>query len=179
MLEVQIRPTVANDLSRLMGFDHTISSESVWQLELRREAGQVTAAFREVRLPRSISVSYPHNPFALADDWARKSMMYTALLGQEPVGYIGLLERGTASVVYITDLAVNVAHRRQGVASALLDASQDWAAGRSHRRIILEMQSKNLPVIRLAQKFGYEFCGYNDHYYLNQDVALFFGKALK
>ncbi len=179
MPEIQIRPTVANDLSRLMGFDHSISSDSVWQLELRREAGQVTAAFREVRLPRSISVAYPHNPFALADDWARKSMMYTALIGQEPAGYIGLLERGTASVVYINDLAVNVAHRRQGVGSTLLEAAQDWAAGRSHRRIILEMQSKNLPVIRLAQKFGYEFCGYNDHYYHNQDVALFFAKAIK
>jgi ribosomal-protein-alanine N-acetyltransferase len=82
-------------------------------------------------------------------------------------------------VVYINDLAVNVAHRRQGVGSTLLQAAQDWASGRSHRRVILEMQSKNLPVIRLAQKFGYEFCGYNDHYYLNQDVALFFGKALK
>jgi ribosomal protein S18 acetylase RimI-like enzyme len=162
-----------------MGIDHSISSESVWQLELRRETGQVTAAFREVRLPRSISVAYPHNPFALADDWMKKSMIYTALIGQEPVGYIGLFERGAASVVSVTDLAVNVARRRQGVGSALLEAVQDWAAGRSHRRIILEMQSKNLPSIRLAQKFGYEFCGYNDHYYLNQDVALFFGKSLK
>jgi len=179
MLDIQIRPTVANDLSRLMGIDHSISSESVWQLELRRETGQVTAVFREVRLPRSISVSYPHNPFALADDWAGKSMMYTALLGQEPVGYICLLERGKESVVYITDLVVNAGHRRQGVASTLLSAAQDWASGRSHRRMILEMPSKNLPSIRLAQKFGYDFCGYNDHYYLNQDVALFFGRALK
>ena len=179
MLEIDIRPTVANDLSRLMGFDHSITSESVWQLELRREPGQVNASFREVRLPRSISIEYPHNPFALADDWVRKSMMYTGLVGQDPVGYISLLERGAASVVWVTDLVVNMAYRRQGVANALLAAAQDWAANRSHRRLILEMQSKNLPAIRLAQKFGYEFCGYNDHYYINQDVALFFAKALK
>ncbi len=179
MPEIQIRPTIANDLSRLMGFDHSTTSESVWQLELRRDTGQVTAAFREVRLPRSISVTYPHNPFALADDWVRRSMMYTAAIGQEPAGYISLLERGIDSVVSITDLVVNLAHRRQGVGTALLTAAQDWAAVRSHRRLILEMQSKNLPAIRLAQKFGYEFCGYNDHYYLTQDVALFFSKALK
>ena len=179
MLEIDIRPTVANDLSRLMGFDHSVTSESVWQLELRREPGQVNASFREVRLPRSISIEYPHNPFALADDWVRKSMMYTGLVGQDPVGYISMLERGAASVVWVTDLVVNMAYRRQGVANALLAAAQDWAANRSHRRLILEMQSKNLPAIRLAQKFGYEFCGYNDHYYINQDVALFFAKALK
>ncbi len=179
MSDIHLRPTVATDLSRLMGFDHSIGSESVWQLELRRDAGQVVTTFREVRLPRSITVAYPHNPFALADDWVRKSMMYTAFIGQDPVGYISLLERGVVSVVWITDLVVDVAYRRQGVGSALLAAGQDWAASRSHRRIILEMQSKNLPAIRLAQKFGYEFCGYNDHYYINQDVALFFAKVLK
>ena len=47
------------------------------------------------------------------------------------------------------------------------------------RRLVLEVISKNQPGIRLAQKFGFEFCGYNDQYYPNQDVALFFGRALK
>lgn len=179
MPDIQLRPTVASDLSRLMGFNHSITSESVWQLELRRDSGQVAVVFREVRLPRSITVTYPHNPFALADDWIRRSMMYTAYIGQDPAGYISLLERGSDSVVWVTDLVVNEVNRRQGVGSALLMAAQEWAAARSHRRLILEMQSKNLPAIRIAQKFGYEFCGYNDHYYLNQDVALFFAKALK
>jgi ribosomal protein S18 acetylase RimI-like enzyme len=179
MPEIQTRPTIASDLSRLMGFDHSITSESVWQLELRRDVGQSTAMFREVRLPRSIQVAYPRNPFALADDWATRSMMYTALIDQDIVGYISLLERGMDSSASVTDLVVNAATRRQGVGSALLASAQDWGAGRSLRRIILEMQSKNLPAIRLAQKIGYDFCGYNDHYYLTQDVALFFAKALK
>ncbi|MFN3492042.1 MAG: GNAT family N-acetyltransferase, partial [Anaerolineales bacterium] len=117
--------------------------------------------------------------FALADDWVRKSMMFTALIAQDPIGYICLLERATASVVWITDLVVDASFRRRGVASALLVAAQDWAETRLHRRLILELQSKNLPAIRLAQKFGYDFCGYNDQYYLNQDVALFFAKPLK
>jgi ribosomal protein S18 acetylase RimI-like enzyme len=179
MSELKLRPTVAPDLSRLMSFDHSVVSEAVWQLELRRDTGQVTAAFREVRLPRSITVTYPHTQFALADDWVRRSMMYTAFIGADVVGYISLLERGSASVVWVTDLVVDAAHRRMGVGSALLAAGQDWAASRAHRRLMLEMQSKNMPAIRLAQKFGYEFCGYNDHYYINQDVALFFGKVLK
>lgn len=179
MPEIVIRPTVAADLSRLMAFDHSITSDSVWQLELRRDTGQVSATFREVRLPRTIQVAYPHNPFALADDWVRKSMMYTAFLDSNPVGYISLLERGTASVVWITDLVVDASSRRKGVGRALAAAGQEWAESRSHRRLIFEMQSKNLPAIRLAQKSGFEFCGYNDQYYINQDVALFFSKVLK
>jgi ribosomal protein S18 acetylase RimI-like enzyme len=179
MADIQLRPTIASDLSRLMGLDHTISSEAVWQLELRRDTGQINASFREVKLPRSIQVAYPHDPYSLADDWIRKSMMYTAFTGPDPVGYICLLERGTASVVWVTDLVVAAAGRRSGVATTLLAAGQEWAEARAHRRFIIEMQSKNLPAIRLAQKNGFEFCGYNDHYYLTQDVALFFSKALK
>jgi ribosomal protein S18 acetylase RimI-like enzyme len=179
MPEIQVRPTVASDLPRLMGFDHSTNSESVWQLELRRDAGQSTAIFREVRLPRPITVSYPRNPFALADDWAKRSMMYTALLDQDLAGYTCLVERGMDSLVYVTDLVVNAASRRRGLGSALLSAAQEWSAGRGYRRVIFETQSKNLPAIRLVQKFGYEFCGYNDQHYLTQDVMLFFCKSLK
>lgn len=179
MSNIQLRPTIATDLTRLMDFDHSNQSDAVWQLELRRENGQVLITFREVRLPRTIPVEYPHNPYSLADDWLRKSMMYTAFTGPEPVGYICLLERGTASVVWVTDLVVHTGSRRNGVGSALLLAGQEWAEARSHRRLIMEMPAKDLPAIRLAQKLGFEFCGYNDNYYLNQDVAVFFAKTLK
>jgi GNAT superfamily N-acetyltransferase len=179
MSDIQIRPTVATDLARLMGIDHSVTSESVWQLEVRRETGQVAATFREVRLPRAVQAPYPHNHFSLADDWVKRSMMFTAVMDGEPVGYISLLERGTSSTVWVMDLVADAAHRRRGVASALLAAGQAWAESRSHRRLILEAQSKNAPAIRLAQKSGFEFCGYNDGYYINKDVALFFVKVLK
>ncbi len=179
MPEFQIRPTLATDLPRLMGMNHSISSEFVWQLELRREAGQILARFREIKLPRPTNLAYPHDPYSLADEWVRKAMMFTALAGELPVGYISLLEHGAASIAWISDLVVETGTRRQGVASLLLAASQDWALSRSHKRLMLEMQSKNIPAIRLAQKFGFEFCGYNDHYYPTQDVALFFSRSLK
>ncbi len=178
MSSIQIRPTIASDLSRLMGLDHSINSDYVWQLDLRRDAGQIVATFRDVRLPRPIPLAYPHNPFSLADDWTNKAMMFTAVAAEEPIGYICLTER-PASVAWITDLVVAPNWRRRGVAGALLEAAREWGLGRGHRRLFLEMQSKNQPAIRLAQKHGYEFCGYNDHYYLTQDVALFFARALK
>jgi RimJ/RimL family protein N-acetyltransferase len=179
MADIQIRPTNATDLPRLMGMNHSISSDSVWQLELRRDGGQILATFREVRLPRPTMLTYPHNPFSLADDWTHRAVMYTALSGVNPVGYISLMERGAASIAWVVDLVVDVTMRRQGVAGTLLAAAQEWAEGHSYRLMILEMQSKNIPAIRLAQKFGYEFCGYNDHYYMTQDVAIFFARSIK
>ena len=178
MSNVHVRSAVATDMSRLMELDHTSSSDYVWQLDLRKESGQVLAGFREVRLPRPTSVTYPHNPFALADEWTQRSAAFVALAGDVLVGYTCLLEHSRATTVWITDLVVDAGSRRQGVGSALLNAAQDWASSRSARDIFLEMSSKNHPAIRLALKFGFEFCGYNDHYYVTKDVALFFGRSL-
>jgi len=175
----ETRPANANDISHLMTLDHSCLSDYVWQLELRRDPGQVTANFREVRLPRSVEVKYPRNPFALANEWMRRDLVLVAVHEGVPIGYTCTMMENASAVAWVTDLAVAPEHRRKGAASALLTAAQAWALERGVRRLILEMQSKNQAYIRLAQKFGYDFCGYNDQYYPTQDVALFFGRAVK
>jgi GNAT superfamily N-acetyltransferase len=175
----EIRPASASDISRLVAIDHSCLSDYVWQLELRREPGQVIAIFREVRLPRSIKVSYPRNPASLTDEWLRRDVVLVALHDGTPTGYICATAEQASAVARVTDLVVSPEQRRKGAGSTLVTAVQNWAQERGVRRLILEMQSKNQAYIRLAQKFGYEFCGYNDQYYLTQDVALFFGRTVK
>ena len=175
----EVRPANATDIPHLIGIDHSCMSDYVWQLELRREVGQLTASFREVRLPRSISVAYPRSPSTLADDWTNRGGIMVALHEGSPTGYICVTKTTASATGWVTDLVVAPDHRRKGAASALLVAAQAWASERGVRRLILEMQSKNQACIHLAQKYGYEFCGYNDQYYPTQDVALFFGRALK
>ena len=179
MASFETRPANSNDFPRLMAMDHSCSSDYVWQLELRSEPKRVTVNFHEVRLPRSVKVTYPRNPSALADEWSKRDVLLVALQEENPVGYISAIDDRASGIVWVMDLVVAPDARRQGAASALLLATQDWALERGVRRIVLETQSKNHPCIRLAQKFGYEFCGYNDQYYPTQDVALFFGRALK
>ena len=175
----EIRPAAAGDLPLMMSMDHSSLSDYVWQLELRREAGQVAANFHEVRLPRSIEVMYPRNPSSLADEWMRRDLVLVALYDGIPIGYLCAIEERTSNVAWAMDIVVAPSQRRKGAASALLIATQTWALERGVRRLILEMQSKNHSCIRLAQKSGYDFCGYNDQYYPTQDVALFFGRAIK
>jgi ribosomal protein S18 acetylase RimI-like enzyme len=179
MPSIEIRPASSTDLHVLTAIDHSCTSEYVWQLELRNEAKQVVAAFHEVRLPRAVVVSYPRNPSALVDEWSQREVVLVALHDGLPSGYVSGRVEQVSSVLRVTDLVVSPVVRRKGIGSALLNKIQAWAVERSVRRIILETQSKNNPCIRLAQKSGYEFCGYNDRYYPTQDVTLYFGRALK
>jgi RimJ/RimL family protein N-acetyltransferase len=175
----EIRPAMASDVTRLIAIDHSSMSDYVWQLELRRESAQATANFREVRLPRSIAVKYPRDPSSLVDEWTRWDLVLVALEDGSPIGYLCATEDRPAEVAWVTNIVIATTWRRKGAASALLTAAQAWASERGVRRLILEMQSKNHACIRLAQKFGYEFCGYNDQYYPTQDVALFFARTIK
>lgn len=177
---LKIRSALAPDIQRLIGFEHACESDYVWQLDLEKGKDQYSVALREVRLPRPITVKYPREQFSLADEWKKNAKTFVALSPDGmPIGYIRLIEQVAAASVWVVDLVVDQSARRKGVATALIHSIEGWAADREHRQVFVEMSSKNHPAISLMRKVGFEFSGYNDHYYATQDVALFFGKLLK
>lgn len=180
MKVMKIRSAVAPDIQRLVGFNHTCESDYVWQLDLEKVQGQISVSLREIRLPRPVVVQYPREQYALADEWKKNARTFVAL-GEDgaPIGYIRLFVQLSAASVWVMDLVVDTAARRKGVATALLQSIEGWAMERQYRQIFAEMSSKNNPAVSLMRKMGYEFSGYNDHYYATQDVALFYGKILK
>lgn len=179
MPELQIRAAISTDIRQLMWLDHTCESDYVWQLDLRREPEQVAATLRRVRLPRSVRTAYPRDVFTLTERWNTASLTLSGMLGPDLVGYVCVQAQGATGQAWVTDLAVGTGVRRRGVASALIRAVEAWVSGRGLRQLFLEASSKNHPAVQMAHKLGYEFCGYNDRYYANQDVALFFGRSIR
>ena len=179
MPEVQIRPAVATDVAVLVTIDHTCQTEYVWQMDLQRDEGLMGAIFREIRLPRTVPVSYPRPVSGLSESWNRRSGVLVAVLGKQIAGYARATDSILPHTTWLLDVVVSPRFRRQGIASTLILAAQSWGVDRKNHRAVLEMQSKNNPGVHLAQKLGYEFCGYNDQYYETQDIALFFGRSIR
>lgn len=179
MPEIEIHPATMDDLKLFAGMDHSYETVYVWQMDRLVEEGQIFLNYREVRLPRPVRVDYPRSPKLLLGEYPVRCMVLTASIGHHPVGYISLSDQFVPHSAWITDLAVHPEHRRTGIGTALVLAAQEWSAEKRFRRLVIEMQSKNYPAIQLARRLGFEFCGYNDHYYSNQDIALFFGRFLK
>lgn len=174
-----LRPAIATDIPALVSLDHSVTSEYVWQLELRRESEQVNATLRQVRLPRAIQVAYPRNIYALPDEWHLKSALWVVLDGNTPIGYLALQAEAALDLTQITDLIIAPPFRRRGLASTLLQNAQNWALAHHLPRLMLAIPAKNHPAIRLAQKHLFEFCGYNESYYPSREVTLFFSKTLR
>jgi len=179
MPEIEIRPAIATDIHALMALEHNYSSDFVWQMDIQHEEDEVSVVFRELRLPRSVQVVYPRDPENLADTWTHRDGLLIAIWEDEIVGYISLTQNTTLKTTWVTDLVVRRRSRQQGIGSALVISAQEWSAQNGSRRVILEMQPKNYPAIQLAKKLGFELCGYNDHYFNNHDIALFFSKWLR
>ncbi|NPV77841.1 MAG: GNAT family N-acetyltransferase [Anaerolineae bacterium] len=179
MPEIEIRPAVLADLNHLMAIDSSYQSDYVWQMDRSVEEGQTVITFREVRLPRSVRVESPH-PLIIPSKSADLNIAtLVAWLTGEIVGYVRIHENQLPGVGWVTSLVVRPEIRRRGIGTALLLAGQEWAANQGLRRIICDMQSKNHAAIHLMLKMGYEFCGYNDYYYANKDIALFFTRFLR
>lgn len=179
MPEIEIRPAIASDIAALVALDHHFTTDHVWQMEVNREreTGVIEVAFREIRLPRSVRADYPRLPTALNSGWAQLDGLLTATLAGHPIGYIGIALGKLPKTAWITDLVVEREVRRKGIGTGLLLAARDWAAATDCFGLTLEMQPKNYPMIRMAAKLGFEFCGYNDIYYGSQGTGIFFHKS--
>lgn len=178
MTEIHIRPANSTDISRLISLDHNYATGHVWQMTLDLTEIQTQVSFREVKLPREVHVNYPRNFRGLADDWTRRDLLLLAEEGEAVRGYISLRLGLAPASAWVEDLVVDRLQRRKGIGSSLVLAAQDWCGRKGLHRITLEMQPKNHPAIQFASHLGFEFSGYNDQFYRDQEIAIFFSSFI-
>ncbi len=184
---VRIRPAAFEDLERCLALDDSYVSEGVWQMYIEPGAGPqgVATSFRATRLPRPMTAQYPRSHEELRGNWQQQDCFLVAEQVEEMeegaeaeasrlVGYIDLHEQRWQRAGWVQNLVVDLPFRRCGIGRALLRAAAAWAQDESLRRLILESPTKNGAAIRFFHDLGAEFCGFNDRYYTNGDIAVFF-----
>lgn len=178
MTEINIRPANSTDVPKMVSVDHNYATGHVWQMTLDLTDIQTQVSFREVRLPREVHVNYPRITRRLVDDWTKRDLLLLAEEDEIVRGYISVRLGLAPASAWVDDLAVDRIYRRNGIGSALVLAAQDWCGKKGIHRLTLEMQPKNYPAIQFAYKLGFEFSGYNDKYYRDQEIAIFFSSYI-
>ncbi len=179
MPEIEIRPVKQDDLKVLSRLDHSYYTTRVWQMDQDKEEGGISIRLREAKLPRAVRVDFPYPPMDPNQDSKSYSPMIVSLIDGEVVGYIRLLTELKPGAVWVRHLAVEPHFRRKGIGSALILAGRDWAARQRYNQVFFEVQAKNHPMIKMMEKLGITLCGYNDRYYPDQSIALFYSHSLR
>jgi GNAT superfamily N-acetyltransferase len=179
---VLLRTAELADLGACLMLDADSQTDHVWQMDEREENGGRVVRFQTVRLPRVMHISYPREREGLLGAWQGDStVLVTAERpDQDPENLPGILAYCQLDACawqgagWISHLVVDRPHRRRGIATAMLQASVLWARKEKLSRLLVALQTKNYPAIQFFIKSGFAYCGYNDRYYQNRDIALFF-----
>ena len=177
-----IRDGVEADIARCQLLDHTYETDQVLQIHISQDdqIGWDIDLKRE-RLPQKLELSAPKSANRLRESLADHEAFLVAeqRLGGEMLGYLAMQNDQRHKIGLIHDFIVDRPQRRAQVGMKLLGAARTWAKEQSLLRLTVEVQSKNTPAIAFFQAMGFVFCGFNDRYFPNQDIAIFFSLSLR
>jgi ribosomal protein S18 acetylase RimI-like enzyme len=174
-----VRTGDLKDLSACALIDTAYTTEHVWQIRTEEKPyEQIVVAFHTIKLPRSVRARPPRDTDCLVEDWQRGECFLVAEQEGEIQGYLNMIVQPWHSIGWIKDIGVPRKYRRQHIGSDLLRGAFRWAREHNLRSVLLETQTKNYPTICFCRKHGFVFCGFNDQYYPNQDIAVFFARSL-
>lgn len=97
-----------------------------------------------------------------------KSKYFVAKQDNEIVGFAGILP--IIDEIDIMNIVVKKDKRNLGIGSLLLEKIIDFS--RDYTYITLEVNAKNIPAIKLYEKYGFKQVGLRKKYYNNQDDAI-------
>jgi ribosomal protein S18 acetylase RimI-like enzyme len=185
-----IRHATLDDLDHCLALDSTYESDEVWQMHVDPGAGVegVAVRFRATRLPRTLEATYPRDGDELRGNWQQQDCLFVAVAQteieveeeEEPIirervlGYIDLHEQRWQRAAWVQNFVVDKPFRGRGIGRQLLTAAANWAREEQLRRLIMEAPTKNGRAIHFYYARGAEFVGFNDRYYTNGDIAVFF-----
>lgn len=176
-----IRDGLEGDIPACIALDHAYETDRVWQMQVNNEDGW-RIDFKTERLPRSLDTTYPADEARLRDVLAPEYCFLIATTREdepEVIGYLGMTCDRLYRVGLVRDLVIDRNYRRKGIAGRMIKVAAQWAKEHDLTSLMIETQTKNYPAIRFCEAAGFVFCGFNDRYLPNRDIAVFFSQSVR
>lgn len=174
-----IRDAIEQDIAACLALDASYETERVWQMTFQPSTGDQAINFRVERLPRQMPVDYVTDENRLKRALAPAHCFLVVEEAEQVIGYLTMRFDPIHEIGMIQDVVVTRPYRRHKVGGRLLKVARRWATESQLAVMMAETQTKNYPAIQFLQSNGFVFCGFNDHYFRNGDIAVFFSAPLR
>lgn len=175
------RDGTRSDIAACLALDHSYETDFVWQMRIEDNPEQRQISFQRERLPRTLDAEWPKSEHRLQLALDKQQCFLVAQFSddKEIVAYLSMRSDPVYHQARLQDLLVSRPYRRHKVGSGLLNIARNWARQHQLTRLVAELQTQNYPGIVFCQRSGFSFSGFNDQYFPNQDIAIFFSEALR
>lgn len=175
-----IRDAMVTDVDACLALDHSYESDYVWRMVSNTSIDGYQINFSKERLARRNEITHPADDIRLRLALPREICYLVAVGKDDPIvaGYLTLRPDPIHKIGLIQDIVVARQFRQLGVGSRLLAVARRWAQEQGVKQLMVEVPTKNYPAIQFLQNRGLHFCGFNDRYFRNQDISVFFGQSL-
>ena len=179
-LGIIIRDGLESDIPKCQQIETSYDADQAWQMNIQQLSHETRITFRQERLPYPIEYDHPIDEarLKLALQKEQCFLVIEEKSSSDILGYLTMRAEKVYQTAYIQDIVIEEDARRHGLGMRLLRAGRHWAMQHDVQKLIAEIQMKNYPAIEFIKHAGFTFCGYNDRYFPNQEIAVLFAQSL-
>ena len=179
MAEIEIGAATLDEFPQIAQMDLSFESDYVWKTQMLEGLGSFESSFQRIRLPKTIRVSFQAYSTANMENLIRQRQVLSVRYEDKVIGYIRLEQDETVNRLILKTGGVTPEYRNKGVGTVLLDRITEIARNNSIRSLICMVQAKNDPAIHFLMARGFIFCGYQEFFFRNMEIGLFFSKNIR
>ena len=179
MAEIEIGAATLDEMTQITQIDLSFESDYVWKTQMLEGLDSFESSFQRIRLPKTIRVSYQAYSAANMENLIRQRQILSVRYEENVIGYVRLEQDETVNRLVIKTGGVMPEYRNKGVGTVLLDQICDIARHNRIRSLVCMVQAKNDPTIRFLLARGFVFCGYQEFFFRNMEIGLFFSKNIR
>ena len=179
MAEIEIGAAAIEELPQIAQMDLSFESDYVWKTQTLEGFDSFESSFQRIRLPKTIRVSFQAYSTSNLETLIQRREILAVRYEEKVIGYARLEQDETVNRLVVKSGGIMPEYRNKGVGSVLLDRICEIAHYNRIRSLVCMVQAKNDPAIRFLMARGFVFCGYQEFFFRNMEIGLFFSKNIR
>ena len=179
MAEIESGASTIEDYPQIAAIDLSFESDYVWKTQMLEGLDSFESSFQRIRLPKTIRVSFQAYTPANLEMLIRQREILAVRYEDKIIGYARLEQDETVNRLILKTGGIVPEYRNKGVGSVLLDRIIEIARHNNIRSVICMVQAKNDPAIHFLLSHGFVFSGYQEFFFRNMEIGLFFSKNVR